>query len=386
MPPRGVRPLQARRRGPARQLQARVEHRAARLVCVLAKGVVVVPSPSLLSGPWLSATRASALQRVGNRPIVWHVLSALQEAGVTDVAIVSPPDAAQEIAACVHSEGSPGIEVHSIAVGQPDNGASPWEAVAEWVGDAPSILHRADGLLGQQLLPYAKLREEESLGALVLVAARQSDAPPHLELVSSTGNGGTSAQPTPASPATVGVCMLAPGALADVPGQVSAQGLSLGTLATQLPRSGARTGVRTARKWRHFDGDVRDLLDLNRTVLEALEGETMDNADSNHFEGQTAIHPTATVRSSVIVGPVIVGAGAVIVDSYIGPHTSIAERVRIEGSELERSIVLAEADVLHVGGRLVGSVVGRRARVFRDFSVPRALRLHVGDGAEVALC
>jgi hypothetical protein len=41
---------------------------------------------------------------------------------------------------------------------------------------------------------------------------------------------------------------------------------------------------------------------------------------------------------------------------------------------------------MHVGGRLVASVVGRDARVFRDFSLPRALRLRVGDGTEVALC
>ncbi len=92
------------------------------------------------------------------------------------------------------------------------------------------------------------------------------------------------------------------------------------------------------------------------------------------------------VKSSVIVGPVIIGAEAVISDSYIGPHTSIAERVRIEGAEVERSIVHADASVMHVGGRLVASVVGSRARIFRDFSVPRALRLHVGDGDEVALC
>ena len=98
------------------------------------------------------------------------------------------------------------------------------------------------------------------------------------------------------------------------------------------------------------------------------------------------IHPTATVKSSVIVGPVVIGAEAAISDSYIGPHTAIGERVHIEGAELERSIVHADASVIHVGGRLVASVVGRRAKVFRDFSVPRALRLHVGDGDEVALC
>ena len=82
----------------------------------------------------------------------------------------------------------------------------------------------------------------------------------------------------------------------------------------------------------------------------------------------------------------IIGANAIISDSYIGPHTSIGDGARIEGAEIERSIVLAGASILHVGGRLVASVVGREARIFRDFSMPRALRLQVGDGDEVALC
>jgi hypothetical protein len=34
----------------------------------------------------------------------------------------------------------------------------------------------------------------------------------------------------------------------------------------------------------------------------------------------------------------------------------------------------------------VASVVGRDARVARDFSLPRAMRLNVGDGGEVVLC
>jgi hypothetical protein len=38
-----------------------------------------------------------------------------------------------------------------------------------------------------------------------------------------------------------------------------------------------------------------------------------------------------------------------------------------------------------LGGRLEASVVGLRARVFRDFRPPKALRLNVGDGAQVSL-
>ena len=82
----------------------------------------------------------------------------------------------------------------------------------------------------------------------------------------------------------------------------------------------------------------------------------------------------------------LLAAGAHVADSYIGPHTSIGERVHVDGAEIERSIILAGASIIHVGGRLVASVVGRAARIFRDFSVPRAIRLQVGDGDEVALC
>jgi glucose-1-phosphate thymidylyltransferase len=98
------------------------------------------------------------------------------------------------------------------------------------------------------------------------------------------------------------------------------------------------------------------------------------------------IHPTAHLESSVIRGPVIIGAGARVVDAYVGPYTAIGDGVRVEGAEIEHSIILSGASILHIGGRLEASVVGRDAKVYRDFSLPRALRLQVGDGVEVALC
>lgn len=106
----------------------------------------------------------------------------------------------------------------------------------------------------------------------------------------------------------------------------------------------------------------------------------------NRIEGRVQIHPTATVTTSVIVGPVVVGEGAEVFNAYIGPYTSIGAQARIEGAEIERSIVSPGASIVHVGARLVSSLVGRGAHVFRDFSLPRAMRLCVGEGDEVALC
>jgi glucose-1-phosphate thymidylyltransferase len=360
------------------------------LVVVLAKGVLVVPPPTRWTGPWLGATRATSLQRVANRAIVCHALDALFEAGVIEAAVLAPVEVAEEVAACVADEGPAGVEVRHLTYEQSNQAQAGEELLAatEFVGEAPCVLHRADGLLGQPLAPFLELTLEQSPEAMLLVQDDGSDVK-LLRLVPERPLGPSSLDSLPAAHGFAGVCLLGPGALLRLRehDQGPGPGLDLTALARRLGRDGGPVQVRVVRKWRHFDGDALDLLDLNRTMLDMLHSEAIaSDGDGNRFEGNIQIDPTACVTSSVIIGPVVIGADALIADSYIGPHTSIAERVRIEGAELERSIVLAEASVLHVGGRLVASVVGRGARVFRDFSMPRALRLQVGDGDEVALC
>lgn len=352
---------------------------------VLARGIVIVPDSTRWAGPWLGATRAPSLQRVANRPIICHVLDALAQAGVAQAAILAPADVAAEIARCVEAEGPADVAISHLASAPAGGGGDSLLAAAEFVGEQPCILHRADGLLGELILTTAESDDACAPDAVLLVngAPRASG----LRLVSGARRAETTLDPPAPSP-VVGACLLGAGVLARLSaGRQPHEAIDLATVAERIAREGGSTQVRLARHWRHFDGDAHDLLDMNRALLDRLDCEaTPSPHDDNHFEGKISIHPTARVSSSVIIGPVMIGANAQISDSYIGPHTSIEERVRVEGAELERSIVLADASVLHVGSRLVTSIVGRHARIFRDFSVPRALRLQVGEGDEVALC
>jgi hypothetical protein len=164
-------------------------------------------------------------------------------------------------------------------------------------------------------------------------------------------------------------------------------GADLAAAGKLLIASGGRVGLCPGDGWHRYRGHGGDLLMLNRIVLERLGGSIPPSARAgNRFEGRVLIDPTATLRSSVVTGPAVIGPGATVIDAYIGPYTSIGAGARIEGVEIERSIVARGASVVHVGGRLVSSLVGRDARVYRDFSLPRALRLWVGSGDEVALC
>jgi glucose-1-phosphate thymidylyltransferase len=351
-----------------------------------AKGVIVVPSTDRLSGR-LDATHATSLQRVANRPIICHVLDALASADVSEIVLLLPPDIAAEIMSCIRREGPSGPAVVPLVHDQRGEPAAALDAVVEQIGDAPAVVHRADGLLGQPLAPLLEHLSHDSPDVVLFVARRGRNTE-RLAPASQRLLGIAELNPRRSAFGVCGMCMLGPGALRHAPGAVwSAQGVELKAVAEGLYGAGGRIHVRNVGDWNGFTGEAVDLLAMNRAALDALaDGVAPVETDGNRFEGRVLIDATASISSSVICGPAIVGAGAQVVDSYIGPHTSIGERVHVEGAEIERSIVLEGASIQYVGGRMVASVVGRDARVFRDFSVPRAIRLQVGDGDEVALC
>lgn len=82
------------------------------------------------------------------------------------------------------------------------------------------------------------------------------------------------------------------------------------------------------------------------------------------------------VENSVILDPVYIGPGARIVNSVVGPYTSVEENATITGSVVRESIVFAEAEV--VDARLESSLVGKYAVV-----KPAPSRINVGDHSEV---
>jgi glucose-1-phosphate thymidylyltransferase len=353
------------------------------------KGLITPPAHALAA----AGAPSAALHRVANRPLVCHVLEALCQAGVRDVALLVSIAERAEVQACVSAEGPDGLEVEYLPFA--DGGfAQALAAAARLVGEAACLVHAANGLLAQPLKPLVELVREDD-PELVVFVYRQA-------LAGSIGLAASRLLRIVGTPQEdralelADVCLFGPGALA---GAISAPGspgreLDLVATAERLAQAGGRLSVERVDGWRCDTGAVEDLLELNRIALDGLARASSDGAATspgasmvgNRVEGYVDVDPSAYVQASVIVGPAVIGPGAQVLDSYIGPYTSIGTDVRIEGAEVERSIILSGASIMHIGGRLVGSVVGRDARVFRDFSLPRALRLNVGDGGEVSLC
>ena len=365
---------------------ARVQARRFRSWYVETRGVVVVEDAGAQAGSVRSA-RAMALEQVANRPIVLHVLDVLEAAGVEEVVVISSVEMGGDVRECLAAREMPnGQLLRHIEHWAPVNLSGALRLAAPIVGRAPCIVHLASGLLGEPLPPCLDRLRGDSPDAVLCV--HQGAAPDeHLSPATQEMLHIAELDPGRAALGMAGVWLFGPDAL----NHVSAAWQEGATVdpafvAERITAEGGTFHVRLVDTWRRYAGDPGDLLELNRIALDRLDnGLHRPSNHGNEIEGRVQIHERASVRASVIVGPVVIGPGAYVADAYIGPYTSVGAGARIEGAEVERSIISAGASIMHIGGRLMASVVGRDARILRDFSLPRAFRLRVGDGTEVAL-
>jgi glucose-1-phosphate thymidylyltransferase len=346
-------------------------------------GLVVVEDgvPSRL---FQHRTRVPALEHVANRPIVEHVLDSLQEAGVEELLVASSAGVADEMRERLQPRA--GGAIRHLEQDAPLDLPTAIRMAAPVIGDAPCIVHRATGLLEEPLARFVTQLSDAPDALLVVHQASSPDE--HLSAATQDMLHLAEFNEDHAL-GLAGVWLFGPRAMPIVASSPWPLGgdVDLTRLDRRIGAAGGVLHVELADSYRQYRDDPLDLLELNRIVLDRLDsGPRRPVSNGNRIEGRVWIHEEASVHASVIVGPTVIGPGARVADSYIGPYTSIGERACVEGAEVERSIISAGASVQHVGGRLVASVVGRNARVFRDFSLPRAFRLRVGEGTEVALC
>ena len=138
--------------------------------------------------------------------------------------------------------------------------------------------------------------------------------------------------------------------------------------------------------WWKDTGKLEDILEANHMVLQELEAKVESELDaSSQINGKVRIAKNVTISGSVLRGPCVIGEGARIIDSYIGPFTSIGRGTEIMQSEVENSIVLEECVIKDVGSRIGNSLIGRNVTVAKNKRPPKSYQFMVGDNSDIIL-
>jgi glucose-1-phosphate thymidylyltransferase len=355
------------------------------------KGLVLAGGTGTRLRP-LTYSGAKQLVPVANRPILFYVLDNLAEAGIRDIVMIISPETGREVREAV-GDGSRWM-AHVSFVEQPRPGglAHAVKIATAAIGNDEFCMFLGDNLIGTKIRSAAdEFRASPDLSALIMLKEVQNPSNFGVAEVNAAGEVVRLVE-KPARPASnlalVGIYFFRPavfGAIERI--RPSARGeLEITDAISELLASGHRVRFQRVSSWWLDTGKKDDILLANDTVLDSwLVPETLGAIDSeSKLIGRVRIEPGAKVVRSIVRGPTIVGEGATVIDSRIGPFTSLGHGVRIERSVVDRCVIMEGSSVIGIE-RLEDSLVGRRVVIERDSRPGTTLSLLVGDDCRVEL-
>ncbi|MFG2668504.1 glucose-1-phosphate thymidylyltransferase [Streptomyces sp. NPDC048387] len=337
----------------------------------------------------ITHTSAKQLVPIANKPVLFYGLEAIADAGIKDVGIVVGETAA-EIREAVGDGSAFGLDVTYIAQPEPLGLAHAVLIAREYLGDEDFLMYLGDNFIVGGIAPLVDEFRVHAPDAQLMLTRVKNPGAYGVATLSADGRVVALAE-KPERPesdlAVVGAYLFTPvvheAVRAIAPSDRGELEIT-DALQWLLDRGRDVRPTVVTGYWKDT-GNVEDMLEANRCVLEILEPavEGVVSADSQLI-GRVRVCAGAEVRGSRIVGPALIGPGSVVTDSYVGPSTSIAEHCRITDSEIEFSIVLGHSSITGVR-RVDASLIGCHVEVAPAPRVPSSHRFVLGDHSKIRI-
>ncbi|GHH00458.1 glucose-1-phosphate thymidylyltransferase [Streptomyces lanatus] len=337
----------------------------------------------------ITHTSAKQLVPVANKAVLFYGLESIAAAGITDVGVIVG-DTATEIQDAVGDGSKFGLEITYIPQERPLGLAHAVLIARDYLGDDDFVMYLGDNFIVGGIADLVdEFRRDRPDAQILLTQVQDARAFGVAELDDTGQVIGLEEKPEhPKSDlALVGVYLFTP-LIHDAVRAITPSWrgeLEITHAIQHLIDCRADVRCTVIKGYWKDTGNVADMLEVNRTVLEGLTRRIDGDVDeASETVGRVVVEEGARVVNSRIVGPAVVGAGTHVEDSYVGPFTSIAENCRVIDSELEFSIVLRDSTI-HGVGRIESSLIGRHVEVTPAASLPSAHHLVLGDHSKVQI-
>lgn len=338
----------------------------------------------------LTYTISKQLVPVANRPILHYVMDQIHSTGIREVGVIIAPETGEQIKEALAA--NPWEFLFKFILQEEPKGLAHAVKVAQdFLGDEPFLMYLGDNLIGESIVPFVEEFKRSDAEALILLKEVLDPRMFGVAVVDETGRGQRLVEKPkepPSNLALVGIYLFSPAiheAISEIKPSWRGE-LEITDAIQRLLEGGKNVRSHILKRWWLDTGKKDDLLEANRVVLDKLIAEDLQGEIDGESKvvGRVSLAKGARVRRSTIRGPAVIGEGTIIENFFIGPYSSIGRRCVIKNAVLEHSVVLDEAKVTDIE-RLEDSVIGRNAFVDRSRQNSRALRLMVGDDAEVLL-
>jgi glucose-1-phosphate thymidylyltransferase len=334
-------------------------------------------------------TGAKQMVPIANKPILFYAVEQLVDAGITEIGIITG-DTGEQIRGALGDGSQFGAKFTFIAQDAPSGIAHAVKIAHPFLGDDPFVVFLGDNFLRGGINRFVEAFDRSNADCQLLLTQVPNPSEFGVALLDETGKPVKlieKPKEPPTDLAIIGIYMFNKRFFEAVEQIVpSARGeLEITDTIQKLLDTGAEVRAEIVRDSWIDTGRLVDLQAANRIVLDDMEP-TQDGAEvdeGSKITGRVVVQAGAKVVNSVIDGPAIIGENTEVIDSYVGPYTSIYHDCRIIETEIASSVVLERSTIERPGTRIYESMIGRDVSIGAGNARPQALRLVLGDHSRI---
>lgn len=312
-------------------------------------------------------TGAKQLVPIANKPILFYALEQLVESGIRDIGVVVG-ETGDQVRAALGDGSRFGARVTYVQQETPLGIAHAIRISRPFLRDCPFVVFLGDNFIKGGVVPYVESFRRSGTDCQVLL---KSVPNPRDFGVAQLENGRLSrvvekpSQP-PSDLAVIGIYMFDSPVFEAVEAiRPSARGeLEITDTIQYLIDHGYGVRAEVVEDCWIDTGKMDDLLAANRAILETLAPRSAGSADAaSRLEGAVVLEEGCRVEGSVIEGPAIIGERTRIINSRVGPFTSVYHDSLVRDSHLEGSVVLENTVIEGLGAPVRDSLIGRNVEL-----------------------
>jgi glucose-1-phosphate thymidylyltransferase len=308
---------------------------------------------------------------IANKPMLMYGFDQLRASGIEDIGVILGP--LQEGIVQALGDGSKfGVKITYIEQPDPKGIAHAVLISRRFLGDSPFIVHLGDNLLKDDIPKLAReFLESEADASVVLTRVKD---PERFGVVELKNGKIVRLVEKPkhyiSDLALAGVYFFRPTIFPVIEKLKPSwrNELEITDAIQSLLDIGGRISYHEVSGWWKDTGRPEDILEANQLVLRDLKSSVRGTIEKDAIvSGHVDVGSGTVVRKGTeLRGPVVIGDHSEIgAGAKIGPNTSVGNRVRILGAQVENSILL-DGTLVNCQDRIIDSIIGKDSRIVSE--------------------
>lgn len=319
----------------------------------------------------ITTTTNKHLLPLANKPMIFHAIEKVVEAGVKEIFInINPGE--KELPEYVGDGSRWGVKIKFFEqTGGPQGIAHVVNEARKFIGSDPFMFYLSDNIL---LGNVTKMVEEFNLGNYdcMLALSKVTDPNRFGVPIFDKNNKLVDVVEKPETPsnnfAVTGIYLYGPKIFFEAFKNIkrSERGeYEISSIHSYFLKNGKKVGYKEITGWWKDTGKPNDLLLANKLLLEKTGQEKQIGRGS-------------IVANTKIIEPVIIGENCVLKNCVIGPNVTIGSDSKIQNAKIDNSIIL---EAVEIDGDIVitDSLIGKQARLLKQKNSKGKHKMIIGD-------